>query len=233
MRLILIVLALIALPATASADVKARYTGAGGPASIEVDDNGDSRLGGDNGESYSLFTASGDYVVFTRDRALVAARYEDFHFVLDAMAAPIRGAAGGEPEQPRERSAAPTLTEAGKQNIAGYEGIRYEWVERPSGRKSFAIVSSAPELRPLGHAMAKLLAQMPSFAETMTGERQPALVALVEMLGSTALLQLDDQATLAQVSFEPLPDERFRLPATLLTRDQVAAMLQPGEPGVQ
>ena len=227
MRLLPFLAALVALPAAASADVRALYKGVSGDASVEVDDNGDSRLGGIDGESYSLFTAAGDYVVFRQDGALVAARYEDFQAVLDAMAAPLRGAAADAAGPPREPPAASPLAEAGTERVAGYQGRRFEWVERPGGPKSFAIVSNAPELRPLGRAMAKLLAQMPSFAETMTGERPPALVALAEMVGSAALLKLDNQATLAEVSFEPLPDERFRLPATLLSRAQVEEMLTP------
>ena len=46
MRLILLLIALIAIPAPAAADVKARYTGTGGAALIEVGGNGDVRMGG-------------------------------------------------------------------------------------------------------------------------------------------------------------------------------------------
>jgi hypothetical protein len=228
-----VVLILAAWPVAVHADVRALYTGVGGDALVEVDDNGDSRLGGVDGESYSLFTAAGDFVVFRQDGALVAARYEDFQAVLAAMAAPLRGAAADATRPPPKRPAASPLTETGTEKVAGYEGRRFEWVEHPGGARSFAIVSNAPELKPLGRAMAKLLEQMPSFAETMTGERPPALVALAEMVGSAALLRLDEQATLAEVSFEPVPEDRFRIPATVLSRDEVAAMLGPGEPAAE
>ena len=66
---------------------------------------------------------------------------------------------------------------------------------------------------------------MPSFERTLTGRHPPAVLALVDMLETSAMLKLDEVFTLAEVSFDELPEERFRLPATLLTRDQVAAWL--------
>jgi hypothetical protein len=224
MRLILILIALIAIPAPAAADVKARYTGTGGAAVIEVDGNGDVRMGGEGGDSYSLFTAAGDYVVFSQEGALAAARYEDFHAVLDAAAAGSRPS-GGETAPPTQAPATPPWLRIGPETVAGYEGTRFEWVEAAVPRNAFAVVSDSPKLRPLGRAMAKLLLQMPSFERTLTGRHPPAVLALVDMLDTSAMLKLDEVFTLAEVSFDELPEERFRLPATLLTRDQLAAWL--------
>ncbi len=226
MRLFPFFMALAFIPAAASADVRARYTGQGVTALIEVDANGDSRMGGEDGESYSLFTAAGDYVVFKQDGALVAARYEDFHAVLNAITAGFAGPAPSEAEPPSQPPAMPPLIEAGTEKIAGYDGIRYE-LPVQSGPRAYAVISNAPELKPLGRAMAKLLDQMPSFEQAMTGSRPPAIIALIEKLESTALLRMDVVFALAEVSFDELPAERFAVPATLLNREQVEKMLMP------
>ena len=230
MRLFPFFIALALVPAAASADVKARYTGQGGAALIEVDANGDSRMGGESGESYSLFTAAGDYVVFKQDGALVAARYEDFHAVLNAMTAGFAGPAPGEAQPPSQPAAVPPLVEAGTEKVGGYEGIRFE-LPVQSGPRAYAVISNAPELKPLGRAMVKLLDQMPSFEQAMTGSKPPAIIALMAKLDSTALLRLDVVFALAEVSFDELPAERFAVPATLLSRAQVEKMLTPAAGG--
>lgn len=224
MRLFPIFIALAFIPA--SADVKARYTGQSGAALIEVDANGDARMGGEDEQSYSLFTASGDYVVFKRDGALVAARYADFHAVLNAITSTFAGPASSEAERPDAAPAVPPLVKVGTEKIAGYDGTRFE-LPVQSGPRAYAVISDAPELRPLGRAMARLLDQMPTFEQAMTGSRPPALSALVHALDSAALLRMDGAFTLAEVSFAELPDERFAVPTTLLSRDQVEKMLMP------
>jgi hypothetical protein len=215
------------MAAPAAADVRARYDGVGGAATVEVDDNGDMRLGGEDGGSYSLFTAAGDYVVFQRDGGPAAARYEDFRAVIEAMTAAL-GLHARSPAQPPAES---PLIDKGRQMVAGYSGTRFEWTGGAGQPNGFAIVSDSPELRPLGRAMAKLLSLLPTFEESMGGPRPAALAALGEMLGSAALLQLDEQFALAEVSFAPLPADRFALPPTVLSREEVAAMLDRTEGG--
>jgi hypothetical protein len=222
-QFILLLLAMAALPAAASADVTARYRGGGSTALIEVDDNGNARLGGEGGASYSLFVAAGDFIVFEEDGAFVAGRYDDFQALLAGLGAPLIGP----PPEPAESPLRP----AGRERIAGYDGTRFEW-RQPGARNGHAILSDSPELRPLGRAMAKLLTRMPSFQEVMTGQRPAALRALARMLDSAALLRLDGEFELEAVAFDPIRADRFVLPVKVLTREQLAARLNlPPEAG--
>jgi len=129
-------------------------------------------------------------------------------------------------EPPSQPPAVPPLVEAGIEKVGGYDGIRFE-LPVQSGARAYAVISNAPELKPLGRAMAKLLDQMPSFEQAMTGSKPPAIIALMEKLESTALLRMDVVFALAEVSFDELPAERFAVPATLLSRAQVEKMLMP------
>ena len=226
MRLFLILIALIALPAPAAADIKARYDGAGGSAALlEVNDKGEARLGGVGTDSYSLFIAGGDYVVLEHGGAPAAARYEDFKAAIDAIVMkPMRDVLGRETPRPRPPAPSP-LIETGRAEVGAFAGRRFEWPGGAGERRAYAIVSDAPELRPLGPPMAKLLMRMPTFEESIGGARPAALDALAAMLGSVALLKLDEQFALAEVSFDPVPEERFRLPSKILNREEVAAML--------
>ena len=75
--------------------------------------------------------------------------------------------------------------------------------------------------------MAKLLLRMPTFEESLTGQRPAALRALAGLLGSAALLRLDGEFELVEARFEPIAENRFAVPARVLTREELRASLNP------
>lgn len=224
----LLAILLLGLPMPAYADITARYGQGSEEALIEVNGDGSARMGAAKGNSYSLFTSKGDYVVFRENGNWVAAPYEDFHVVLDELTAPMWEMTGGKPE-PRPAPAGFALVEAGSESVAGFSGTRYELgegeAENDTADKAYAVVSDAPELRPLGRPMARLLLQMPTMEKALTGQTPPALVALAEKLSSAALLRLGDEIAIQSVDQADIADDRFALPAKVLTRDEVKAML--------
>lgn len=216
---------LASMPVAAEADILARYGQGADEMIIEVDEGGAARLGGVSSDSYSLLTASGNYVVFEQDGAIVAASYKDFHAALTKLAEPIWEMMGGAPEPAPETPTDGVMVAKGSETVAGYPGTRYEWDEPADPSNGFAILSTAPELKPLGRPLGALLLEMPNLGEIMGGGKPPAIRALAERLEGAALLKLGNGIALTSVEAKDIPDERFALPARILTVEEVTAML--------
>lgn len=232
-RSLALTLILASVPAAAHADTLARYGKGAEEMTIEVDDGGAARLEGVGSDSYSLLTATGNYVVFDQDGTTVAASYKDFHAALDKLAEPMWEMMGGKPAPAPETPTAGVMAEKGPETVAGYPGTRYEWAEPADPANGFAILSTAPELKSLGRPLGALLLEMPNLGEILGGGKPPAIRALAERLEGAALLKLGNAIELTSAETKDIPDERFALPARILTTEEVVAMLdkesQPAE----
>ncbi|WP_128891226.1 hypothetical protein [Erythrobacter sp. HKB08] len=222
--------ALVALPSAAQADVAARYETVDDKAvidmemTIEADENDNvrfqmARTGGyfllRDGEMYQVQkTVEGYEVVRTRDALLVQqeAMAKLGWKIPDMVNAP--------------ELAAPRLEPMEEETVGGRVGTGYGMVGQGMDGPIYAslVVSTDPELAPIGSAMASanenMLKGMGEMG-SMLGMVGEDMLALMKQGAPLRMLSVE----LTDVSFDPIPQARFELPAEPMTLEQLRAAL--------
>ncbi len=231
-RIAAITLSLWATPALA--DVSARYETVEENAfidmemTIEVDDAGNMRMQMNGTPNYYLYR-DGEMFVVSRDRGdpsvvkvsdMMAIAQETFERI--GVAAAFADAPEPEPFifSPME-----------EQVVQGRTGMAYGTVqeEGDAARWGSLVISNDPQLAPIGQAMAaaqQVQIQGMGSMGTMLGRLSGNMI---EVLASGAPLRWM-QIELTDVSFDPIPRDRFALPAEPLTIEELRAAAEPAEP---
>lgn len=248
MRLWLPILALAALglPSAASADVTARYAGAGKYAAtmnVAVDESGQVRAeaGPPNNAAQRivLIRREGvDYVSAADAQGRFVARTGELFALVGEM---IRTSI---PQSARDaiRAAADIrfeITPGGMETVAGREGriYRITQIAPPTPRPASAqagqeppgaempsleiVISEDPEIAPVGREMARLFESGLGLADSVTGTRPAAIGQIRALLARGTLIRFANELRLRSVRTDPIPDSAFVLPGPVLTRAEL------------
>ena len=208
-------IAALFLATPAAAGLTARYAqeGEARPLTIQVGANGDSRMM--VAEAVYVRTRGTIYMIMSDAGGEFVVRQEDFLSLMEELlrAAP---AAGPPPSAGRTM-----IAEAGRETVGGRVGTRF--LLSLSGAPSDtidAVLSTDPELAPLGRAMAH---QMPPFFATM-GRAIPGFgEAMAELMARGTLIRLATLWRLESVESGPIPDSAFAVPSAPIDREALAA----------
>mgnify|MGYP004499912347 CR=1 FL=1 len=252
MRILILSVAALLSSTAAHADMRATYVDRGEEMVAEVNDDGRARLNSAKPGEYTLVTPQGAFIVFTDDDGQVkAASMADFRAVLNDMMAGMWKSLGVDapPSEPVADAAAPLFEEAGVATINGREGRAYKDVRKAAeegaapggedadtlsalladdegveGEPSTLVVSDDPALAPLGRIWAQLATLMPN-AGILLGAPTQTETQFAALLDGRGVLKLDT-IELKDVTFAPIDDAYFALPAAILSKDEVKAMLE-------
>lgn len=226
----MMVLALGAAPALAG--TKAVYDQEGkGPLIVEIADNGDMRVGPDDGEMYGLMLGDTFYVVGTEEGKISVARLQDVATAFDTALPPIFGQLFG--AAARATPAHPARIEnLGPRTVNGRPGVAYRLSSSGSdGMSAELVVSTDPALAPVGRAMgrfteATMVMLRPLFGAATAGmvTDMRAVFALGTPLSSKRGL------TLKSVETADVPAARLALPAKPQTVEEIIAELKVNKP---
>jgi hypothetical protein len=224
----------LGLAAPATADVTARYASAGrqGPtAVIAVDDEGQVRAeagpgsgGGD--DRVVLITRAGvGYLIAADAGGRFVGRQDDILAVIGELMKTSIPAEG--------RTAILSLAEArfeiregGTETVAGREGRIYTVapVAGPEAGPSVEIVvSSDPDLAPVGREMTRLLEAANGVVVPVIGSTPNMVARIREVLARGTAIRVGDVLRLESVSANAIPDSAFELPGRVLSRAELAA----------
>lgn len=215
-------------PGIASADIRGRWESARGTpgATVEVTDNGDSRIEFDAHPGAYLLLRGGEvfHVYRLADGAVVAARPEDLRrLLLERRPQPVRNP---EAAQSRMVPGPPEMVRGRAGTSYALEGGGY------SGNISLLVLSRDESLMPLGRAFAVGLEMGLTYNALMGGFVDPAIIPLFEMMQTGTALRFGSLELIA-VTREPIDAARLALPR-LLTIEQLragaAAPWVPAEP---
>lgn len=252
MRRLLLILALLGPAAPAAADVTATYVNRKGIETIvEATDAGLARIGttrreeGDGLPDYSIFRPDGDWFIFYHEYKPAVVGWDVFRRVIEynvgemgpVPAVPADGPRVREAEKPR-RPSLPLPRAVGKVMLEGrpatvYLGAgvstwdRYHWIA----------IAEDPKLRPLAQAFSRFFRSRFDYYRFPTYEPDRRLHELDRLMALGAPLAFGD-LQLVSVSFDPIPPDRFKLPATPLTAQQYQAIIGtvsigPASPGAR
>lgn len=211
--------------APAAADVTARYTDGNGVIVIlEADDSGAARFGAEGAPTYQIFTADDGFIIESQDRQSRVIRWADLAAYYDAEMARLTGRP---PQETRRKPSPPRLASAGTVTIEGRDGTEYLARGEPAPAGQRIVISTDPALTPVGRVFARLFQLAPTFGRVLTGRADDLTIELGALVAGGAPLQLGAMR-LVDVSFAPVPAERFVLPAPPLSREATAAALRAG-----
>ncbi|HYJ52708.1 MAG TPA: hypothetical protein VEW04_06015 [Allosphingosinicella sp.] len=235
--------------APAQADTTARYGGAGNQAptvSIAVDEAGQVHVEGGQpnqpDQRMVLITRGGVGYFSGQDvQGSFVARQDDMLAVVNdairrAMPVAVREALAHVAQARFE------IVEGGIETVAGRRGRVYtlraivppapvpasahggDGTENPDAPPPpfEMVISDDPELAPVGRELARLFASGGPLIEAVLGAVPEAVTQMQSLLARGTPIRIGDQFHLSSVSAAPIPDRVFALPATPLTRAQLA-----------
>jgi hypothetical protein len=257
MRHLLICAAALCSASAARADLRATYVNGAEEMVLEANDDGTVRLESAKPGEYTLVTPTGSFIVFEEAGRQRAASMTEFRAVLDEMMAAMWAQLGAEapaPAQPPEGTVdTPLFEEAGTATVNGRTGRVYREVKQEEDvtltdeeleelglegeaadaardpKPAELVISDDPALAPLGTVWAQLFTMMPSFGNLMGGGPGEQERQFASLLNGRGVLKLDT-IELRDVVTAPIDDARFAIPASLLTRAELKAMLDKGGP---
>jgi hypothetical protein len=222
---LLLALAAAVLPAPALADVTARYDAGGGHrVTVEVADNGDSRLQIDARMSLGIIHHDGvDYVVLRDGKGVDRVTRGDAILPLIL---------GSPPDQLGENPITFLSTKGGSETLGGYSGTL--WSFGPRGEPPLDYLNSPdPRLAPIGKVFRGL-------AEILAGALGPVVLdpeqlrrvfaggTPIRMTAKKADGSYDLMITLQSVSMDRTDPARFALPGPEMSaQDFVALVMRP------
>jgi hypothetical protein len=213
-------LAALLAPASAAADVTARYRQASGEPdmSIQVNDRGDSRM---TVTQAAYVTKDGiTYMVMSDAQGIFAVRQEDF---LALMAEVL---AATDPADPPANASPITITEAGAETVAGRAGRLFRIAPSANPSDMFEVViGEDADLAPVTAVAVRHLAP---FFDTMNRSTPGLAEAIREVLGRGALLRFGPIFQLDSVDAAPVPASAFELPSAPIGREALAERLGLG-----
>ena len=210
-------LLILVLASPAQADIIARFRQPDGGQLmvVEVNESGESRMT----VTHAVYVTTGGvtYILLTDPQGSFVVRQSDFMALLGSL----RGAAGRPDAPAGDRGV--TITEAGSETLAGRAGtlFRLSRPQQPTDSLEL-VISTDPELAPLGRAMAGHIA--PFFTAMSSGI--PGLApAASELIQRGALIRLGNLFQLESIDTAPVPPSAFALPSAPLSPEALAARL--------
>lgn len=223
-RMVAIVAALLA-STPAWADTTALYKAPqGAQMSVEVASNGDMRATTGAGGTYMLTVRGEDYMVFYTDKGATVARMSD---VATVMLDHIRKTMPEMPAVPPSDDPSPMKYIAGGQmTVAGRAGTVWYMTfgEDSLSPMPKIVMSSDPDLAELGHAIVHQVEASMKLMSEMFGGHNP-MASVLDVLRTGAPLMWNGME-LTQVTHSPIAADRFTLPATPETLEQVRARFE-------
>ena len=220
-RIIAALFAALLIAAPASADITARYTQWNGdpPMVVQVSDSGESRIAVT--EAVYVTTGGVDYMILDDAEGQFVVRQQDF---VDMMAELLRATSAAAPPS----APPPSIAENGSETLAGRAGTVFRLSDPRQPSDAFdLVISTDPELAPLGRALGSLVAV---FGITMS-RTSPALAeALAELVGRGALLRFGPLWRLESVEVAPVPQSVFALPSAPLAPTALRARFHVDAP---
>lgn len=209
----------------ALADVTARYRGPDGAAMlVEANDAGAGRFGPEGGSGYGLFTVEGAFIVWEEEGVVRTARYADLKAAADAEIAALLGEEAVAPpagDADDEAGGAPLLVPGTRETVGGRTGTAWRGAD---GEDAGLVLSEDPALAPAGAVLARAVIETPTFESLMLGRPSRFAKELAALLRRGAPLRFAE-ATLDSAAFDPIPADRFVLPAAPMTVAELQAAL--------
>lgn len=215
--------ALLMAGAAAGAQMTAVYTVPDRPPlRIEIGQDGAARIGLEGAAIHALYTAAGEFLVWTEEDGPRVARLSDFSAVQRQMLSGLGGNAGSQTEEAAPGGGAGNgmLAPRGTAEVAGRTGQLY--VRAASGMPVL-VLSGDPDLRPLGAAWSRALPTAADLHEAL-GADVDLLEEFAALARTGAPLRIAG-ITLSAVEEGSIPPVRFALPAAPMSREEVEAML--------
>lgn len=227
--------------APAAADVTARYAssfGRGPAMTIQVNDRGDSRIS--TGNQMAVVTIGGESYLLEADLSgIYAVRVEDAMAAMREMFSAMSGEAGFPTPPPPSPDEALEPVEQGRETVAGRVGT--VWSLRPHGATAAPgpngfdfVISSDPDLAPVGRAFARQYGGMSEGMAAMLGPGRGGpgslFAASRAILERGTMIRMGRMFRLDAVETGPVPASAFALPAAPLTRAQYAERKGWGAP---
>jgi hypothetical protein len=261
MRKLLAIFAMIGLGAAApaTADVTVRYRAVVPPTApaqarenppgltITTGDDGQGRIemlapGGPPGApgarppSAALITRAGvTYIALNGPQPgqQIVARLEDALALLTPMASGLAAgsAAGGVQEMMAQRA---EIVAGGAETVAGVRGNLHRLVLVNGETRSppvEIVLSSDARLAPAGRELVRLLDSLRPAVVAVMGGEPPPFASMRALLATGTPLRIGNQLVLDSFSTEDVPDSRFDLPGSVMTREQlqqIMAMMMGG-----
>jgi hypothetical protein len=230
--------AAILIAAPARADVTARYTmgfasNVMPPMIVEVNDRGDAHITMGN-QAAAIILNGDDYLIQADLHGIYVARWED----LTALLGERFQAMGPHPEfrhgtDHPPTPAVPAFVERGTETVAGRTGT--VWSQRVAGVHGGPIsgmdivISSDPDLAPLARVFVRQFQTSLNGLRTMMGSTAAipgsSSESMLALLARGAPLRMGQIMRLESVDTRPIAPSEFVLPATPLTRAELAARL--------
>lgn len=234
MRRLLLILALLAAPATAG--TRATYTAPGEAKAlvVEVADNGDARVGEAGGDDYGLLVAGQFYMVGGKPGEWTVARITDIARAIDTIVGPIFGeifaAAGPPPPRVPVRSVA-----RGSRTVGGRTGTVYAVAglnhEKPEATVE-VVASDDPALRPVGRALESFMNAAMLPAAPLLGPAAAELVAETRAIFALGTpLSSEGRFTLQKVETVAIAPARVALPDDPDTYETLVTKMRAVGPG--
>jgi len=202
---------------------------------VEVNDHGDARIA--MGHQSAMIMLDGVLYLIQADLlGIYAARWDDLtallteriHVTMPPVEAPDRR--GHPPASP-----VPAFIERGTEIVAGRTGTLWsQRVDNGHGQPVYGVdvvISSDPDLAPLGHIFARQFETAQSGLRTMLGSGAAAATSpnfgdqMRVLLARGAPLRMGNIMRLESVDTRPIPASEFVLPGSPLTRAQLEARL--------
>lgn len=222
-RLFAFVTALLA-SVPALADTTALYKAPqGAQMSVEIASNGNMRATVGSGGTYMLTAQGEDYMVFYTENGAVVARMSDVGAVMldhiqKTMPEMLKAPESDDPS-PFKYIKGGQMTVGGRAGTVWYQQFGEDLSSMPK-----IVMSADPDLAELGQAIACQAEASMKLMGAMFGGRNP-MGGMLDVLKTGAPL-LWNGMELAQVTHTTIAAERFALPATPETREQVRARFE-------
>lgn len=215
---------------SALADMRATYLDGEEELVAEVNDDGRTRLDSEKAGEYTLIVGDEAYMVFNEGGVSKAASMRDFRAVIDAMMVDMWKSLGAEAPKPAAGPAEAMFVKGESVTVNGRMGTSYREradmeVAADGAPASILVLSDDPTLAPLGAIWARLASMVPPPESLLDPNHGAAETAFAKLVNGRGVLKLDT-IELKDVVSGPIDDARFALPTTILTRDEVKAMLE-------
>jgi len=227
----LLVAVMLASPAFAG--MKAVYDGESEPRRLEIEiaDNGDFRVGPPDAAQYALQIGKSFYLVKTTPEGSVeVVRVDDMATAIGKAMPPLFAALFSEAAR-AQPATPPKVVKGGTRTVAGFPGQVYKVTMGGSQPETTEFVmSSAPELAPVGRAIGLFMESTMLMAAPLLGEMATEMVKEMRSVFSLGTpLEAAGRFRLLSAGPADVPAARVTLPAEPLSLDEIMkrAVLAP------